>query len=340
VSVSACDALRERVAAELGRPAPPAARALADAIAARHGDAVDAVVFYGSCLRKSTHEGVLDFYVLVDDLGRVYRDEPPLRRAWWTLTNHLLPPNVFYLEAESTLEPGAAPTRVRCKYALMSSADFERMVGPRALHPYVWARFAQPALTVRARDDAARRHVAHCAALAAQTLVRRIAPLLPVQGGPFGSVQRFSLAALWQEAFRRTYRTELRGESTTTIRSHYLADPARYDEVGRLALAVLREEGWIEEFVSFGAAAEVTQRPGRRIAGRLRWGLAWPVAKTLAVLRLLKTATTFGDWLPYVLWKIERHSGVQPELSERQRRHPLIFGWPVIWRLLRGRTLR
>ena len=28
------------------------------------------------------------------------------------------------------------------------------------------------------------------------------------------------------------------------------------------------------------------------------------------------------------------------ELTERQQRHPLIFGWPVLWRILRSRDLR
>ena len=65
-----------------------------------------------------------------------------------------------------------------------------------------------------------------------------------------------------------------------------------------------------------------------------------PVAKALACLGLVKTAATFGDWVPYVLWKLERQSGVQIEVSEAQRRHPLLFGWPVLIRLLRLRVLR
>ena len=60
----------------------------------------------------------------------------------------------------------------------------------------------------------------------------------------------------------------------------------------------------------------------------------------VAVLGLLKTAFTFGDWVPYVLWKIERHTAVRVEVSERQRRHPLIFGWPVIFRVLRDGIYR
>ena len=64
-----------------------------------------------------------------------------------------------------------------------------------------------------------------------------------------------------------------------------------------------------------------------------------PAAKALAFVQLLKSAFTFGDWLPYALWKLERHTGHRVELTERQRRHPLIFGWPVLLRLLRSRDL-
>jgi len=65
-----------------------------------------------------------------------------------------------------------------------------------------------------------------------------------------------------------------------------------------------------------------------------------PLAKTIAFVRLLKSATTFGDWLPYILWKVERHSGEPLIVSERQRRHPFIFGWPVFLELLRRGVLR
>jgi hypothetical protein len=58
------------------------------------------------------------------------------------------------------------------------------------------------------------------------------------------------------------------------------------------------------------------------------------------VAQLVKTAFTFGDWLPYVLWKLERQSGVHLPYSERQRRHPFVFGWPILWRALRTRALR
>lgn len=298
---------------------------LTEEIVRRHGRAVTAVLFYGSCLRKETHEGVLDFYVVVESYREVYG------RGWLAVANALLPPNVFYLEAEDP-ELGT----LRTKYAVISASDFDRTVSPGCLHPYVWARFAQPALCTFARDETSRDQAVRAVARAVVTLVQRLAVFLPASGG----VQRFSLAALWQEALRRTYGAEVRGESADTIRGHYLAEPERYDAAGFEALQVLEAEGWLDEVAPRGHSVSVRMPTARRIAARWRWRLLRPVNRMVAVLRLLKTSTTFGDWLPYALWKIERHGGPRIEPTPRQREHPLIFGWPVILRLLLRRDLR
>ncbi|MCA9511005.1 MAG: hypothetical protein KC560_09905 [Myxococcales bacterium] len=327
------DALVELVRPELARPAPPAAAALARAIVERHGACVAAVLFYGSCLRKATHEGVLDFYVVVDDYRSTYG------AGWLAFANACLPPNVFYLETRAALAPGEEPVDVRCKYAVLSAAAFERLAGERALHPYIWARFAQPALIAWARDARARERATAAVAEAVRTFALRMAPLMPAAAGS-PRLQRFSLAAFWQQAFARTYSTEFRSESPETIRSHWEAAPERYERAAHAAFASLAEDGRIARFTAFAGAVEVESRPAARRAARLRWQAMRPVCKALAALRLLKTATTFGDWLPYALWKVERHSGVRTELTERQRRHPLLFGWPVIFRLLGRRALR
>ena len=65
-----------------------------------------------------------------------------------------------------------------------------------------------------------------------------------------------------------------------------------------------------------------------------------PYARSLGLLRLFKTAWTFGDWVPYVLWKLERHTGRRIEATERQRKHPFLFGWPISIPLLFRRNLR
>ena len=68
-----------------------------------------------------------------------------------------------------------------------------------------------------------------------------------------------------------------------------------------------------------------------------RWSWGWTIAlgKLLSVARLVKGAVTFNDPIDYMLWKIERHSGIRLEASDRQRRYPLLFAWPLAWRLFR-----
>jgi hypothetical protein len=84
----------------------------------------------------------------------------------------------------------------------------------------------------------------------------------------------------------------------------------------------------------------VTLPADRRNSAARAWRLRKPWRKAVYLIGLLKSAATFGDWLPYVLWKLERHAGTPIALSDRQRRHPLIWGWPVFLRVLRRRVLR
>jgi len=315
--------LHALVAGELGQPAPEAARRLSEEIRRRHGASLAAVVFYGSCLRKQTHEGVLDFYALVDSYREAY--DSRLLAA----VNAVLPPNVFYLEIESPLGT------LRSKYALVSTRDFERATAPEALRPSIWARFCQPSVLVYARDEAARQAVAEAATRSIVTAVAQGLSLLPGEADTF-SIQ---LDDFWQNTLRETYAAEMRPESPETIRSVYLAGPERFDRAARAGLDVLMERGWLRwrdegdrVFVELAAAA-------RRRSARA-WRRRRPVRKVVYLVSLLKTAMTFGDWLPYALWKLERHTGTHIDLSERQRRHPFLWGWPVFWRGLRRRDLR
>jgi hypothetical protein len=62
--------------------------------------------------------------------------------------------------------------------------------------------------------------------------------------------------------------------------------------------------------------------------------------KLLSALRLFKAAFTFNQPLEYLLWKIERHSGLYIEPTRRQIRHPLIFAWPLLWKLYQQGAFR
>ncbi|MBW2244846.1 MAG: hypothetical protein JRH01_22935 [Deltaproteobacteria bacterium] len=314
--------LAERIASELAEPAPPEAFALADVLVRRFGNATAGVLFYGSCLRRQDADGVLDFYVLVDDYRQIY----PGR--WLAFLNAILPPNVFYLEHS------AGGKLLRAKVAVLSLDHFSHAVAPRWAEARVWARFAQPARLLYHRSEEIRDGVVRDVATALQTFVGHLPAWLPDARDEPVTAERF-----WPAAFRETYRAELRGESMETIQALYDAAPVRYAELLDLALVELGTQGDVSIAGSPGlrrlvASDAEIERARRRWRRRRRLGKAW------STLGLAKCIFTFDDWASYGLWKVERHGGEKIQLSERQRRYPLIFGWPVVWRLLRQRTLR
>jgi hypothetical protein len=188
---------------------------MAAAVAARHGAAARAVLFYGSCLREKQLEGLmLDFYLIVSD----YRAAYPKR--WLAAANRLIPPNVFPF-AEGGLS---------AKYAVLSEADFARECSVEAGSVSVWARFAQPSRIVWPADEAARENAAAAVAEAAPTLFALTRPVLPPE-------QRDDPLAVFREGFRLTYGAEIRAERTSRPTSIVDADPARYRAVGEAVLA-------------------------------------------------------------------------------------------------------
>ncbi len=302
---------------ELFGSASEAAQHLAAEIRRQLGPATASVVFYGSGLRRGSAEGVHDFYAIVDAYRPVYRSR---LLAWG---NALLPPNVFYLE-----QPGPGGT-LRAKYAVLSGRDLARAASPAALRTGVWARFCQPARAVYVRDAAAREALIRCGTQSILTALRRIAPLLPAAGEASGITSE----ELWQRIFHETYAGEMRPETPETIQRLYRAHAGRYDRAARAALAELEASGVLG--VEREAERFVIALPARaRRRARLAWRLRRPLAKALYLAQLAKSTLTFGDWLPYVLWKLERHSGIRLEPSERQRRHPWIWGWPLLVRAL------
>jgi hypothetical protein len=317
------EALARLVRDELELPVPEAVSRLAQAIRGRTGAGTAAILFYGSCLRKLSNEGVLDFYVLVDG----YRGANPGRRL--ALANAMLPPNVFYLELDGDGGP------LRAKYAVLSLADFARGAAGGWLRSGIWARFSQPCRAVHLRDEAARRAVVAACSEAVFTLVERALALLP---GEQGRVRARS-ADLWQTAFRETYAAEWRPETPDAIRALYQAQPERYARAAQAAVQELEARGRLR-VLSAGEPLEIELRSGEQRARRRAARLRRPLAKAAYLAQLLKTAFTFGDWLPYALWKLERHSGVRFVASASQRRHPLLFGLPLLVRALRRRALR
>ena len=215
--------------------------------------------------------------------------------------NALVPPNVYYLEAASDGET------VRAKYALVTLDQLQSKVGRDTDNPYFWARFAQPTGLVWCRDDAVRKQVVASLGRAVRTTFAAARAL---------THDMAASEALWTMIFVETYRTELRAEKPFRAAEIYQSAKDRYDRITR---ALIKE------------GIEPQQHAWARTRRR---------GKLLSVLRLMKAAFTFTAGADYLAWKIERHSGTRVELTDWQRRHPILASPPILWRLLRAKAVR
>ncbi len=211
--------LRELVADELRMPVDPRVAEMAAAIAAAHGSASRAVLFYGSCLRDVALEGaMLDFYLIVSDYRSAYA------KRWLAAANRLIPPNVFPF----------AHGDLAAKYAVLSEADFHRLNGPETRSVSVWARFAQPSRLVWVADEAARERVVEAVSRAAPTLLSAALSAIPNDKPPL---------ELWKAAFALTYSAELRAEKKERGVNVVDQDPGRYLRFFGPAMAAARACG-------------------------------------------------------------------------------------------------
>lgn len=301
---------------ELDATVPAGAHLVSDELRRRFGPALRAVLMYGSNLRRRDDgEGVLDLYALVSSYAEAY----PGRRTLAAI-NRLLPPNVFYVEVE-----GERYT-VRCKYAVLALDDLPRLTSAQVSEPYFWARFAQPCALVWAADAAARSTVRRALVGAIDTFVGFA---IPFAGA------RFDLATLWTKAWEATYGAELRPERPGAAQALFAGNQARFEEAAALALGAFP---W--RVVAEGGSYSVDMPAVVRGRALRAWKMRRISVKSRFLLRILRNGVIFDGGVDYVLWKIQRHSGVAVDVKWRERRYPILALGAEAWRLYRAGAFR
>ncbi|RLB66966.1 MAG: hypothetical protein DRH04_08625, partial [Deltaproteobacteria bacterium] len=262
----------------------PETSALVEKLRRQFGNSLQAILFYGSCLRSGNYrDGILDLYVLVDSYNNAYR------KATLAWLNKLLPPNVFYLETQSENQ------LIRAKYAVLTLDDFLRGTSRRWFHSYLWGRFTQPIGILYQRSEPIFQLIIKARAQSAITFLSRIIPTLPPS---------FTTRKLWQQAFALSYSAELRPERPGYAAGLYEGDAKYYDRLTCLALPALPFR------ISCNDTTPTTCQTLISAFSRSRCRRAWKVRKVqgkiLSVLRLLKALLTFHGGVSYIRWKVER----------------------------------
>lgn len=233
----------------------------------------------------------------------VLTERPP--SGWRGFFTRILWPDVSYHELSHGGEI------LRAKVASMTLAQFRRAVSGAGADTTIWARFVQPcALVWAAGDD--RQVVVDAVAEACRTAARFAQAL-----GPEGAAPR----ALWTALFQETYKAELRVEKAGREASILAYDPERYDQV---MAAVQGDQG---------GPLEAAERARLRKA----WEPRKLLGKPLNVARLMKAAFTFQGAARYAAWKIQRHTGVEIEVTPWRERHPILSAPAVLLKVWKGR---
>lgn len=290
--------LDQRIAASLAHELRPEVSAYAAMLGDEAGAA--AVLFYGSNLRTGSLEGVLDFYVLLP--GR------QAERIW---------PRVSYREWEFGGEV------LRAKIATMSLEKFASAAHGDSRDTTIWTRFVQPSALAWARDEAVRAQILAALGDAAKTASRFAVALGPQSG---------VAEDYWRALFQATYRAEFRVEKPGREDSILSVNADHFDG--------LLPQAWDAQGVAFERNGEVLApqiTTAQRETILQTWKVRERLGRPLNILRLMKATTTFDGAARYGAWKLQRHTGIELEVTPFREKHPLLAMPGAAWELWRAR---
>jgi hypothetical protein len=317
-------ALRSAVAARSIAAAAPEAVAAARAVKALGGDAVAAVLFFGSRQTRARPDphSAWDFFVVTRDYAPFYR---ALTRAG---ASHrparlLAGLNTWLTPSQASLSlraPGGAALRAKC--AVVSLADLRRESSVRRRDHFMLGRLFQPVAVLHV-DDEEREAVLDALVEACRLTFVWARPWLP---------DRFDVEDYCRTLLRVSYGAEIRPEPVARrIETLWAAQRDQMLPVYSVLLRDLAGAGELSEAAPgvYALAGAVPASERRRLRAYFAW------SRVRATSRWAKHVVTFEGWLDYLLKKAERHTGQQIVLTPRERRLPLVFLWPRLVRYLR-----
>ncbi len=294
--------LHQHIASNLHYQQDEVLEKFVDVFKEEYKESLLAVVFYGSCMRSREYkDAMLDFYVIVDSYRHAYASR------WFAIANKLLAPNVFYQQVQ--LEDCV----YRAKYAVVSKTSLISSV-EKSFHPYFWARFTQPIAYIYACDKYVKEWLTKIQCQSAATFIHSVR---------YAIHDEYCSENLWVAGMQLTYSAELRTE--TSQRADYIYQSQRnyYDGITHSVFPNKNSRNFEIK------KSEV-----------IKWKLRKALGKVLSILRLMKATTTFINGVDYLAWKIERHTGEKLIVSEKLRKHPLIYCWPLLIKLYRQGKIR
>lgn len=277
---------------------------------------VQSILLYGSVLWNATRDKTSqpDLIVVVDSLRAWY---PRLRDRLW---GAVLPPAVHCVREGSAL----------AKVSIVTARQLASQTAITAKDLHLAGRLSKRVALVWSRDPQARQRIVD-AKRAALTTVARLT--LSRFDGPF-ALDDFLL-----EMLGLSYESEVRIVEPGKVAALLDVEREHYRAVGRALLGALGATGGPGFVRAIDASSSSSfQLPADVAAARGELQRCLRRSRRRAYLRWPKYLFTYDGWLDYLLQKLAR-TGNQVSLTERQRRHPLIFALPILCQLMRTKRV-
>lgn len=312
-----------------GRGGPPAvepARRLAERLREASAGSVSAVLLYGSHLLGASPDrhSALDFVVVVEDYRAFYRalhEAGEMHRPTGLLVSlsRFLPPNVIAYTPDEGREGMA-------KCLVVDRADFARALGPTPPDHFLLARMVQRVALVLAADTDMEPWLRTQIAGAHANVLTWVGPFLD---------QPFDAESMGRRLLEICYRAEFRPEARNRADTIFETQREHFHKTFTPILEAEADAGRLQRVDGRYAFAVAPGSSARR-----RWSRHFRRSKLRVTARWLKHMLTFDNWLPYITRKVERRTGRKIELTRLERRVPIIFLWPRVFRVLLTRPER
>jgi hypothetical protein len=318
--------LRTAVGAEvLSSETDPVLRTAVDRLAPLCGEALDGLVFFGS--RRTGASGAnawsaYDLFAVVADYRPFFaalRQGGLLRRqpGGLALLARWLPPTQISLRFRDPEFHG--------KLSVIRTDALLRETSSRRHDHFTAGRLFQPTRVVYARNEELRQLLLGALVSACAETWCWLRPWLPAS---------FDAEEYGRRALVTSMAWEIRPEPRGRAEALWISQRQAQLPVLSALLGGLEEEGCLR---AIGRSRWAPLSPPGGME-RLRSRLYFSRSLLRATARWAKHVLTFEDWLEYLARKASRHTGEPIELTERQRRWPLLLLWGRAYRFLRNKN--
>jgi hypothetical protein len=295
-------------------------RELVEALVNAGAGTVSAILLYGSRVQGSSPDrwSAYDFFLVTDSYSGFFKslcDKGHHGKPPWVLTffSFFLPPNIISF--------GQSPTGLpQAKVGVVSSGHFQHSLGPWSRDHFLKGRAVQKLSLVWARGQKDEALVYDALRSARNGVVHWVRPSLK---GPF------DLARFTETMLRVSYRGEIRPESSVRVDEVVESQGELLRSIAKESLDAAEERGFV---LREGEVYRWARTPGRTI--RFLYGSYFTLSKIRATARWFKYVVTFEGWIDYIIRKIQRRAGFEVKITKWERRLPVIFLWPKLFKVL------